>query len=255
MPIFIPVPNAPVGPMTFLSMAQRLQQESGTSGSTQTTVANATGEWKRLCDWIAQAYVEIQLKRDDWNWMEQDVVFDTIAGQQSYSPNTSVFTTPAGTGIADFRSWKLNSTTGEDSFRLYLKSAGVNNETFLDASLNYTRFRDYYILGAKRNVTSRPVSICVDPQKNLLLGLTPNDVYTVNGKYYQTPSVLANDTDTPAFPARYHMLIVYRALEKYGMFESAPEVVSSARTAGDFLMDSMIDEQLPPFELPDPLVS
>lgn len=245
--------GAPVAPMTFLQLAQRFQRESGTSGAQQTTVVNATGEWLRLCDWIAQVYVELQLQRPDWEWMEQDVVFDTIAGQQSYSPTTTTFTTPSSVGIADFRSWKLTSSTGTSSFRLYLKSAGVNNETYLDSSLAYSQFRDQYIYGARRNTQARPISICVDPQKNLLLGLLPNDVYTVNGKYYQAPILMSADADTPAFPARYHMILVYKALIYYGLHQAAPEAIAKGKMGLQMLGYGFENEQTPEIQLPDAL--
>lgn len=243
-----------VGPMTFLQLAQRLQVESGSSGAAQTTVANATGEWQRMCNYIANAYIDLQNRRDDWLWMEQDVQFDTVAGQQEYPPGTTVFTTPAGTGLPDFGSWKLSSVSGDNSFRLWLKSAGVNNETFLSASLNYDWFRDYYMFGAKRNTQARPISICVNPAKSLMLGLTPNDVYTVVGKYYQAPTLMTIDGDTPAFPARYHMLLVWIALEQYGLYEPASEVIVKAQTNGKPLLMSLESEQLEEIEMPDPLV-
>ena len=243
-----------IGPMTFLKLAQRVQSESGTSGTPQTTTANAIGEWSRICNWVADAYVKIQNKRQDWLWLEQDVQFDSIAGQQSYSPTTTVFTTPPTNGLTDFGHWKLASLDGHSSFRLWLKSAGVNNEMFLDSSLAYEDFRNYYIFGSKRNVQTRPISICVDPAKNLLLGFTPNDVYTVVGKYFQAPTLLSLDADVPAMPAKYHMLIVWMALEAYALHENAAEILSKAHANGKPLSVSLEDEQLEEVGFPDPLV-
>jgi len=245
--------GAVVGNMTFLQLVTRLQQESGTSGAAKSTVVGATGEWKRLCDWIAQAYLDVQNARDDWNWMEADVVFNTIAGQQEYAPATTTFTTPSSVGLADFQRWKLTSTTGDSSFRIYLASAGTRNETFLDGSLSYTDFRDYYIFGSKRITSARPVSICVAPNRSLLLGLTPNDVFTVDGIYYKAPILMSADADYPAFPAKYHMLLVWYALEQYGYYEAAPEVVQRATKASKLLMKKLEDEQLPDIQLPQPL--
>ena len=244
-----------IGPMTFLQLCQRLQSESGTSGALQATTANASGEWGRIVNWIADAYVKIQNKRPDWLWMERDVQFDTIAGQQLYSTLTSTFTTPAGTGIPDFGEWKLSSASGDCSFRLWLKSVGVLNETFLSANLNYDEFRDFYIFGAKRNTVTRPISICVNPAKNLMLGFTPNDVYTVVGRYFQAPTLLTLDADVPAMPARYHLLIVWLALEAYGLHESAPDAIAKAHANGKPLSNALEQQQLEEIEYPDPLVS
>lgn len=246
--------GAIIVPQTFLQLAQKLQFESGSTGSPNTTIANAVGEWKQMCNWIADSYVDIQLSRDDWDWMEQDVQFDTIAGQQAYPVATTAFTTPAEVGLADFRSWKLTSVTDDSSFRLYLASAGVNNETFLDGSLSYGQFRNHYQFGAKRNTQARPISISIAPDKSLLLGLTPNDVYTVMGKYYQQAQLLSVDGDIPAMPAQFHNLIVWNALEKYAFSESAPEVLAYANRMAKPLSYALDSAQLPDMELGDPLV-
>jgi len=245
---------ATVGPMNFLALAQRLQSESGTSGAPQTTVLNATGEWLRLCNWIANAYTDLQNKRQDWLWMEHDVEFDTISGQQVYPPASTVFTTPAGTGLPDFKKWNLSTSSGENSFRLWLKSAGNHNETFLSSGLSYPEFRDYYQYGAKRDTLARPISIVVDPAKSIQLGLTPNDVYTVVGKYFSAPKLLAADADVPDFPDCYHMLIVWMALEQYGIYQSSPEVIARAQSNGKPLLQSLEDEQMEEIGWADPLV-
>jgi hypothetical protein len=245
---------ATVAPMTFLQLVQRLHVESGTSGAAQSTTSSATGEWQRLCNYISNAYVELQNHREDWLWMEQDVQFDTVSGQQSYPYDSTVFTTPVGTGISDFASWKLSSVNGDNSFRLWLTSAGVNNESFLSSDRDYDSFRDFYIFGASRNVTARPISICVGPALDLLLGYIPNDIYTVVGKYHQAPTLFDDDADVPAIPARYHMLIVWMALEQYGLYEPAPEVIVKAQENGKPLLRKLEDTQLEEMQLPDPLV-
>lgn len=243
---------AAVAAMTFLQLVQRLQAESGTSGPAITTLVGASGEALRLANWISNAYVAIQNHREDWLWMTQDVQFDTIANQQSYSPLTTVFTVPNSTGLADFRKWKLNPAQEESTFRIWLKSAGFHNETWL-GSIDYTSFRDYYQFGARRDTYSRPVSITVDPQQNLLLGLGPNDVYTVVGKYVQAPQMLALDADVPAMPAWAHMLIVWWALKNYGFYEAAPDVLAQAGNEITELLDKLESLQLPPWQFAEPL--
>ena len=256
--------GASIAPQTFLQLATSLQVLSGTSGSAQPTVAGATGEWQRMCKWISDAYLELQMERQDWEWMQADATFNTVIGQQAYSPfSTSPFavqfTTTIGgvsstqTGIPDFRSWLINNADNDCSFRLWLTSAGVKNETYLDAQLNYKQFRDNYIFGARRLTNARPISIVEDPSKSLLLGLTPNDDYTVTGKYFQMPIVLAVDTDTPAMPAQHQPLIVYRALEKYAIYEAAPEVLDQARRGIVVYKSALDDEQLSDMQFPDPL--
>jgi hypothetical protein len=244
--------------MSYLQLCQSVQELSGTTGSPQITTVGATGEWGNICNWVADEYIKIQNARNDWEWMESDVSFNTVANQQSYSPYTTTFLTgdnlgPGGVGLLDFRRWKITSTTGECAFRLYLAAIGTNNETFLDAQLGYAAWRDYYLFGSRRTTSARPISIVVDPHKNLLFGLQPNDVYTVTGIYYTLPTILINDTDTPAFPPEYHAMIVHRALVRYGYFYAAPEIVAEHKDIASDMMDQMLNEQLPDISLPDPL--
>lgn len=245
---------ASVQPMTFLALVQRLQRESGTSGAQITTTAGATGEAQRLCDWVTHAYVEIQEKHEDWLWMTQPFQFNTIAQQQAYSPFTTAFTTPNNpSGLVDFAKWKLNPTAEESSMRLWLTSIGNINETWLNEA-DWVTFRDFYIFGFRRQTFQRPITVAVDPQMNLNLGLAPNDIYTVVGEYYQSPQALLLDADMPAMPAMFHMLIVWYAIEHYAYYEAAAEVLEYAKSATAKMMTTLESQQLPPMQLPDPLV-
>jgi hypothetical protein len=95
---------------------------------------------------------------------------------------------------------------------------------FLD-DIPYDAWRNDYMLGAQRQVRTRPVVIAVGPDQSLCLGPPPNALYTVTGDYWVAPSLMALDTDLPAgLPKRFHMLIVYDAMKKYAGYESAPEV-------------------------------
>jgi hypothetical protein len=140
-----------------------------------------------------------------------------------------------------------------DSFRIYLKSAGVANEIFL-SQIDYSSFRDFYLTGTRRTNQARPTTITVTPSKDLALGFIPNDVYTVTGEYYHKPVTLAADADTPTMPERYHMLIVYRAMEKYGLFEAAQEQVTIGQQYYSEMMARMQFDQAPAFGLSAPLI-
>jgi len=149
--------------------------------------------------------VDVQEYHTTWEWMKKTVTFNTVATVGSYTP------------VADLGEWDFNS------FRAYLTAAGVGTEMMIPFT-PYEPFYNNYLLGARKLVYSRPSEISVSPAKALLLGLAPNDIYTVSGEYYKAPVVLAADADTPEMPARFHKLIVYRAMTMYGAFEAANEV-------------------------------
>ena len=225
--------------MNFLDLVKRLHQECGVSGSQPSTTVGQIGEMKRLVDWTATAWTEIQEKRPNWNWMQAAFSFDTTAGDYEY--------TPADVGIdTTFANWKI------DSLRSYLKASGVGSEIFM-TPLTYDQFRNYYLFSTRRTSLSQPLELAVAPNKNLLVGPTPADVYTIVGEYYKLPVVLSADADIPDLPARFHMAIVYRAMMDYGMYEAAPEVINRAETKFREMMIKIEDDQLPDIMVGSPL--
>jgi len=217
--------------MNFLSIAQAVREMAGIPGTGPVTTLNQTGELKRVCNWVNQAWNEIQLHREDWEWMRKPFTFDTVAQQSTYDAATDV-------SLTDFAMWR------DDSFRSYLTSAGVGNEIWLQ-QYEYNSFRDYYLLGARKITYSRPIAISISPSKDLVLGLAPDQVYTVSGEYYKTPQVLAADSDIPEMPARFHMAIVHKALIKYGMYEAANEVIQEHTVLYGTFLNKLEADQAP----------
>lgn len=225
--------------MTRLELAQRLAVEAGIPSSI-TTSSNQTGEIARLFSWIDTAYIDIQEAHEDWGWLLQPMSFATVAQQPTY--------TPAECGITDFGMWK------EKSFRSYVTATGTNSEIIL-AQQTYNDWRDAYQFGSFRTTYQRPLVYAVKPyDKSLCLGPTPDATgYTINGEYYKQPVDFSGDTDTPIFPSKFHMIIVWKALWDYGMFESAGEVIERAKAQYNRLMRSMESDQLPQMQTGEPI--
>lgn len=224
--------------MTYLQMVQRLARECGVAKTTTapSTVTGQTGELARLCDYIAQAWLEIQMERNDWEWMRETATFTTTASQQTYTlANIETATTSSFTAAA-FGWWK------PDSFRVYLTSSGVQNETLMD-HMEYDTFRNYYLLGSRKSAFARPVAVAVTPGKGLSFGLGPDADYTVAGEFYHTPTALSSDSDEPDFNARYHMLVVFRGMRQYAEYESAPEVFARAERGYTLLYNRLLADQ------------
>lgn len=220
--------------MTFLELVQRTRQECGIPGDGPLTTLNQTRQMKRLVDWVSQAWVDIQNSRTDWDFMRRSVTFNTVAGQQSYAPGAGL-----DINISDFKMWR------NESFRQYLKSAGIGTEIILGQYQSYSEFRDFYMLGSRRLVTGRPLYITIAPDRSLALGFTPNDVYVTTAEYYRRAQVLVADSDVPLMDEDYHMLIVYGAMKKYGMFEVANEQISAAADASAALYNRLLLEYTP----------
>lgn len=208
--------------MNFLSLSTRLMQECGVSGTMSTTV-NQTGEFLRITSWINQAWNELQTRHDDWEFLRSSALlgagcsFATVSGTSYYTLGAAA---PGTVGVAAsvFGKWDMNS------FRCNTTTVGYADETYLDP-ISYDEWRNSYMYGAMRTVTTRPVVIAKAPTQGLCLGPPPNALYTVTGDYFTQPTQMAADIDVPTgLPTQFHLAIVYNAMMKYAGYEAASEV-------------------------------
>lgn len=222
---------------TFLQLCQLTREKCGISGSGPLTTVGQTGEYGRVVNWVNEAYLEIQNANETWDWMKGDFSFQTVVGQQGY--------TPAQAGITDFQTWFL------DTLRCYNTSLGTADEQFV-VPWPYERFRNFYQF--QQQPQARPVVAAIDaPTKSLLLGNTPDQVYTIRGKYQKYATYMGADTDVPILPVQYHMLIVYGAMRMYALYENAPEVMAGANVMYDSMYDRLMLNQAEDIRFGDPL--
>lgn len=207
--------------MDFLQLGQRLQLECGVSG-TLSTMQNQIGSLGRLVTWTNAAWMELQTKHDDWDWMRSSnllgagVSFSSVYGQSVYPLGSGAGT--VGVTSDDFGKWDL------DTFRCYTTAAGTNDETFLDP-IGYDAWRNAYMLGAMRQVRTRPVVVARAPNESICLGPPTDSIYTITGDYFVAPTQMEEDDDVPTgLPTQFHNLIVFRGMMMYGAYEAAPEV-------------------------------
>ena len=221
--------------MNYLQLCQTARELAGIPGNGPSTVVGQTGELRRLCNWVAQAWTEIQLKHDDWEWLRTDLSFDTTASKATYDP-------VADLSLTRFGHWK------ECTFTIYPKATGKSAEVDLD-HWQYNDFKSDYLFGAKASAEGQPNAVAVAPDKSLILGLVPDGIYTVECEYYKSPQTLSADADIPEMPSRFHMAIVHKTLMKYGMFEVASEVVQEHTQNLSAVMNRLQQDQLPEVNL------
>ena len=132
----------------------------------------------------------------------------------------------------------------DTSLRCQQTSMGYQNRQFME-TWDWMSFRDVYRFN--NLVEGRPIRYAVDPvNKNVCLAAIPDAIgYTITGRYWTQPVALVNDTDVPAIPDQYHMLIVYWALSKYAGYEAAMEVKQEALENKGKLLSALESDQLP----------
>ena len=231
--------------MNFLQLAQRLSVECGVSGTGPSSVIGQTGMSGKLVNWIQSAWLEIQGLHDNWGWMREPFQFNTVAGTGDYPPATTT-NQLTGDALSDLRYWH------KDTFRCQRVSIGVQDEQWL-VEWDYQVFRNTYRFNLQ--VNNRPVVFAIKPNgKDVMLGSIPDDIYAVTGEYQFKPRSMVNNTDEPEMPNdALHMLIVYKAMQFYGMFEAAPEVVQRGEAEYSRLLNQLEREQLPEVSLGNPL--
>lgn len=230
--------------MNYLQLAQRLAVECGVAGGGPSSVSGQTGTYQKLVNWTNDAWLEIQGMHDAWGWMREPFAFLTVTSTGDYAPATTT-NTLTGSLLTDLRFWH------RDTLRCQMASIGVQDEQWL-VEWDYNTFRNTYRFNVQTD--GRPVVFAVKPNgKDIMLGQVPDAVYQISGEYQAVPSSLTVDASTPEIPTHLHMVIVYKAMQFYGLYEAASEVLSKGNMEFSRLMNQLEREQLPELSLGNPL--
>lgn len=236
---------------TFLQLVNDLAREAGVSGnaSSVSAVANQTGEAARLVNWIKQSHTEIQDRHTHWRWMRSAFTVATSTSDDQYA-GTDCTDSRLSATITRFARWIPFDDQGGSNVKQYLTSSGVGGEIWM-VNQPWSYFMSIYKRGTQNN--GIPIHVAIDPQNNLRVGPKPDGSYTISGEYQMSALEFSADADTPEFPARFHDLVWLRALEKYGRYHAAPEVLARGQIEGGRLMRQLESDQLPEINLGAPL--
>jgi hypothetical protein len=209
--------------MTFLDLCQSLRQEVGAAGSGPASVQAQHGEYARLVSWIQQAWREIQLSRERWLFAWAEASINVEPEFRTYSPPS------------DLRVWDEGT----------IRCNGLPLKV-----LTWPEFRGRF---AQDSEQVSPSFVAQRPDGVLVLDTTPETSGEIAFEYWRTPQALALGADVPRLPDQYHLVIVYRAMLFYGLYENAPEMVQAARSGEAGLHRDMTQTQLPIAEFAGPL--
>ena len=218
---------------TFLQLAQRLALDCQETRTGLTTVANQVGRLARVVNAISSAWEDIQNAHKDYRFLRRSTSWVTVNGQATYTP------AQCGVPVGTMGQWIRNT------FRVYNTAAGTGSEVFL-TYVGYDEWRDRYQYSAFRTSYGWPTEVTITPDDGIGLGMVPTGDYTIVGDYYRNAQILTVDGDIPILPEKHDsMIIVYRAMELYGPYLGAPELVNLGQK--EFLprFDRLRADQLP----------
>ena len=199
---------------TFLELAVECRSISGVNGTGPTDVATATGIELKLVNYVKNAWIDIQSHPKRWKWMWGDYLAPAPGG----APLLTIAATP------DYVLTDVDEIFVK-TFRSYLTATGVSDRRRMTYA-DYETFQRSF--GVVSGTDKRPVRATRLPTGNLRFYPTPDDVYSIEFEYIKTPQILAVNADVPDMPARFHQLIVYEALKRYGKAHDAPEITDFA---------------------------
>jgi len=219
--------------MNYLELCVRVREEAGVSGAGPTAVTDQNGKLLKIVNWVQQAWIEIQIMRPNWLFMNEEFSFNTVAETRDYAATDY--------SITDLKLWD------EESFLLYETAIGESDQISL-INLLYRTWRKQYRLGMNVRDSAKPAYITVLANNSIRFEPKPDKIYTIEGEYKRTSQVFTANADVPTdFPLDFHMLIVWQALKYYGFYENSPETLDEAEVNFDNLLYRLEVEQLPTY--------
>lgn len=219
---------------TFLAGVNLARLECGIVSGDLTTLTGLTGKNLQIKNWYNRAWMDIQRRHWDWQWMRSSFSFATVTNQQEY--------TAAQANATNYGRWL------PETFRTYVTSIGYTTELWM-TEWEWEQFRNLYVFGAQRTVAARPYVFSIKPNKSILIGPLPNATgYTISGDYFTKAIALSADADVPGMPDQFVDIIMHKTKIYYGQEESAQEVFNSGTADFNRMIVELEDDQLPEYD-------
>ena len=214
---------------TFVQLVDKLRIEGGVSGFPITTVnGTLSAETARLKKWVQDAWRDIQTMYN-WRFLFREASFTV--------PQYASVITPPEFTAGQVSEWF------EDTVRI-AEFGGARKDSDVMTVLDYFEFRDG--AGIDPTVRGKPSAVAVHPNsESLLIAPSADEQYTMFYDYVRVPQELDDDGDVPIMPARFHDLIVWEAIARYGGYEESSVVLQRSTLQKGPLWAALMRDQLP----------
>jgi len=238
--------------MNFLDICKRVDTMSGVQGMIQ-GVENTIGVQSVIVNAVAEGFLDLQVERLNWIFMRRTAKFGTTPGQYSYSIIEAVGP-DATTDLHDptrpynvFGRWQKKHLW--DSYFIEADDAAGNITSrkplrFID----YRTFRSRFLMSGKDPSVKegKPTFITAhDVTNELILHPTPDKRYWVYADYFVEPQLLTRNSEVPILPASFHLILVYRGLERLANHYSNPSIYQRYSAADAVMLGNLYRDQVP----------
>jgi len=218
---------------TFLQLCKNTRQEAGIQGQGPVSVLGRSGIEKKIVDWVAASWTDIQRMHKDWLLMATGFSFETSVGIDRYS----IATTTGLTGMSSIDPTLMTA---------YLTSAGKADEYQLQYQPDYASWRRSYDIGVATN--GKAAGICFSPSDELIVYPPPDGAYTIRGEGRKSPQVLAANETVIAIDDEYVNAILWKAVRQLAGDQESPALYVHADSNYDEIVRRMEMELLPTFK-------
>jgi len=187
--------------MNYIGMIRATREIVGMQGVGPTTSVGAQGVEAVLATVVKDAYLDIQNLREEFDFLNAKKSFLTEVAKDEYTPEEIFLPDAVNLNKYDLSSFRLTSPSGKKTVL-----------TYKDREVLESR----YINSTDRN---EPGVFSIDFSDNsVILKPIPNGTYTVSFRYWEQPEILTEDVQVPKLPTQFHLLIVYKAVEKMAIY-------------------------------------
>jgi len=203
--------------MNFLDICKKVNQLGEFQGAISSVVA--TGYQAEIVEVVRQAYVDIQLHRDTWFFLQRDKTFNIGSSAITYTP-TTIFTTDT------LSSW--------DKGRILYNYK----------PLRYIPYDAYILIDTSAEVAGKPDYFTIRPYDSALIFNKSDATYAISAHYHMKPQSLVGNAEELLMPSEHHYVVVYLAMTYLPSLLSS-EIYQRAVNSYNVALGQLLRKQCP----------